>query len=524
MRPGDWRAALYLRLSKEDGGGESASIAGQRAMLRAFAREQGFSVHDEYADDGYTGTNFDRPAFRRMIGDIEAGLVNLVLVKDLSRLGRDYIRAGQYTELYFPAKGVRLVAPGDGYDSLGAGSDILPFRHVVNELYARDASRKIRGALSAKMRAGAFIGSFAPYGYQKDPSDKNHLIPDPVAATVVRIFALAGEHAPAEIAELLTGEGIPSPLARRMALHPGLYGDREPPRGWSASGVRKILTNPAYLGHTVQGRTTKVSFKGGAAVYNPRENWVAVENTHTPLVTRECWEAAGRGLRRRARPARGDFHNLFSGLAFCADCGSPMSTVGTRKKGSPASLACGAYKAGGRAACTNHFIDYNALYDLVLDALGQAAPPEEREALAEDLCEDRRYEEIGHRLRAARARLGTVEGILGALYEDRAAGRLAEEDFRPLLDRYRQEGEELRREMAALGEAAPDRDADAPPSPLAPFRKLDALTPRLLDTLVERIEVGQGQYLQEEGERVRRQPIKIILRFHAPSRTDTVVR
>ena len=191
--PEAYRAALYMRLSKDDeGAGESSSITNQRDMLTAYAGEHGYRICCEYVDDGYPGTSFDRPAFQRMLRDIEARRVNLVLTKDLSRLGRDYIQTGQYTEVYFPAKKVRYIAVNDGFDSESQYTDIAPFKHVVNEMYARDASKKIRSAFAAKMRGGSYIGNFAPYGYQKDPGDKNHLVPDGAAAAVVqKIFALA---------------------------------------------------------------------------------------------------------------------------------------------------------------------------------------------------------------------------------------------------------------------------------------------------------------------------------------------
>ena len=201
-----YTAALYMRLSKDDdGAAESASIITQRKMLRSYAAEHGYVVFDEYVDDGWSGTNFDRPDFKRMIGDIEAKKVNMVITKDLSRLGRDYITAGQYTEIYFPSKGVRYIAIHDGYDSDSPYSDIAPFKNVINEMYARDTSKKIRSAFATKMRDGAYIAAFAPYGYQKDPADKNHLVVDRQSGQVVkRIFRMAAEGAPpTEIARSL---------------------------------------------------------------------------------------------------------------------------------------------------------------------------------------------------------------------------------------------------------------------------------------------------------------------------------
>ena len=215
------RAALYLRLSRDDGAGESASIDSQRKLLLQYAKKNGFSVFDEYVDDGWSGTNFDRPAFLRMIAHIEAGLIQTVITKDLSRLGRDYITAGQYTELYFPKKGVRFIAVNDGYDSADPRMDLAPFQNVINELYARDISKKIRSAFAARMENGEFIGAFAPFGYRKDPEDRHHLLVDDWAGAVVQsIFPWLGQ-----------GEGqsrSPEFSMKGKSLHPRFTGCRGP--------------------------------------------------------------------------------------------------------------------------------------------------------------------------------------------------------------------------------------------------------------------------------------------------------
>lgn len=296
----EYRAALYMRLSREDGGkesgGESAGIESQRLLLRAFAEQQGFSVFDEYVDDGYSGTRYDRPEFERMLRDIEAGQVNLVIVKDLSRLGRNYIASGELTEIYFPERRVRLIALNDGYDSeSGREDDLAPFRHVMNEMYARDLSKKIRTALRAKILDGQYIGSFAPYGYRKRAEDRHTLEPDPpAAAVVVGIFTRAAEGwSPTRIAEDLNERGIPIPLDyRRLG-----QGERSAGRKWTASGVCKILRNQVYLGHTVQGKTAKVSLKSKKSYGRPREEWIIVEHTHEPLISPSLFAES----RRRGR-------------------------------------------------------------------------------------------------------------------------------------------------------------------------------------------------------------------------------
>ena len=297
MRDWEYRAALYMRLSREDGGAESAGIESQRLLLRAYAEEQGYEIYDEYVDDGYSGTRYDRPAFARMRADVEAGAVNLVLVKDLSRLGRNYIVTGELTEVYFPEHRVRLIAINDGYDSARGEDDMAPFRHVMNELYARDISRKIRTALRAKILDGQYIGSFAPYGYRKSRENKNRLEEDREAAqTVRRIFEMAAEGASSrQIAEALSRDGVPVPLDYRR----GVQEKSSAARPWSASGVCKILRNQVYLGHTVQGKSGKLSFKAKVSRPRPRSEWIVVPNTHPPLVSEELF---ARAAHRKKQP------------------------------------------------------------------------------------------------------------------------------------------------------------------------------------------------------------------------------
>ncbi len=286
------RAGLYMRLSKEDGRGEGSSIGGQRALLRSYADRHGFLICREYVDDGYSGTNFDRPGFIQMIADIEEGAIDAVLTKDLSRLGRNYLGSGELTEVYFPEHGVRLVAVGDDYDSERGGDDMAPFRHVMNEMYARDISKKIRSALYTKMEQGQYIGSFAPYGYRKDGDNKNRLIPDREAAEVIQnIFEWAAEgQCSAAIARQLNDRGIPVPLDYRRAR----AGKSVQGLHWTASGVCKILSNAVYLGHTVQGKNRKASFRAEKCRSRPKESWIVVEHTHEPLVSPERFEQAKR--------------------------------------------------------------------------------------------------------------------------------------------------------------------------------------------------------------------------------------
>lgn len=524
-----YTAALYMRLSKDDdGAAESASIITQRKMLRSYAAEHGYVVFDEYVDDGWSGTNFDRPDFKRMIGDIEAKKVNMVITKDLSRLGRDYITAGQYTEIYFPSKGVRYIAIHDGYDSDSPYSDIAPFKNVINEMYARDTSKKIRSAFATKMRDGAYIAAFAPYGYQKDPADKNHLVVDRQSGQVVkRIFRMAAEGAPpTEIARSLNERGIPPPAVYRCMTHDGLevsaYSKRQE---WTSATIAKMLRNVVYLGHIAQGKTTKVSFKSQLTVRNPREQWIVVENTHEALVDQETFDLARRRTMARTCEKKGTFYNLFSGIAKCADCGRNMSATGTRKKGSPANLTCGGYKLYGAEECSNHFIDYNVLYEIVQASLREqlAISREERAAVLENAQKKQPAsagrQERSKEISSIKKRLRELEGIIAKLYEDNAAGRLGDARMTKLLPKYEQEAETLEQRMAALQ----NENAAPEPSLQEAREKLDKLlrqitdvtelTPKLLFKLIDHIEIGQGHYERGEHGKVKHQTVKIFYRF-----------
>ncbi len=300
---------LYLRLSKEDEKrGESTSIETQRRILQEYARQKGFTVFDEYVDVGYTGTNLNRPAFQRMLGDVEKGKLQIILVKDLSRLGRNSGRVNLLLDEYFPEHRVRFISVGEGIDTAErsvTNSIVAPVQNLVNELYAGDISRKIHAALDIKMRQGQFIGAFAPYGYQKDPEDKNHLLIDEEAAQVVRRMfqmAAAGE-SPREIAEIFQREGILTPSQYRYERNPHLDKSREAAE-WKKGTVGKILRNEVYLGHTLQGKTMKPSFKSRVSYEKPREEWVVVEHTHKPLVDAETWQRVREQMEKRNKKGK----------------------------------------------------------------------------------------------------------------------------------------------------------------------------------------------------------------------------
>ena len=530
------RAALYIRLSKEDvGGGESASIGTQRELLTRYAGEHGLSIVDEYVDDGYSGTSFDRPAYRRMVADIERGRVNCVITKDSSRLGRNGAKLLDLLDEYFPLHGIRYISVNDGYDSAALSNGAaaaMPFMAVVNEFYARDISAKIRSSLHTKMENGAYVASFAPYGYRKDAGNKNHLVVDAAAAPVVRgIFRAAAEgRRPSEIAKGLNDRGIATPAEyRRQGL---VYrGDDAGHKAWSAAGICKMLRNEVYLGKTLQGKTQRISFKNKQAKAAPREQWYICEGTHEPLIDEETFQMARDRCVARRSPAAGGFENIFSGIARCADCGRTMSTAASRRKGAARSLICGRYKSHGADACSSHTVDYGALYEAVQQELRTliSLTPAERRVIAGGLFTDAQAQQepssAEHLLRRMRLEAEKTAAKMKRLYEDLAEGRITAAMYESVAPQYEADMSALKRNIDQAEKALQAPPAEGPTEACAAFlARLDdaagavELSRPLLHSLICRIEVEQGVYMRDaDGKKRKRQTIRIYYRFPEPA-------
>ena len=530
---GGSKTALYLRLSKDDEGVlESSSITSQRSILLEYAKAHNLTGLREYVDDGYSGTNFDRPAWQRLKRDVEQGQINCILTKDLSRLGRNSARVGDLLDEFFPAHNVRYISVIEGYDSqnITAGTamtaSVLP---VMYELYARDISNKIRSSFHAKRSAGRFIGSFAPYGYRKDPADKNHLIPDPQTAGLVQeIFCWAAQGlGPGAIADRLNTQLAATPGQYQKTGLPFRGTDSFETGGWTASTVCKLLKNQVYLGMMVQGKTEKLSFKSSRTRANPPSAWVRVPNTHTPLVSAELFgQVQARRVSRRCLPV-GGFENLFSGIAFCADCGRAMTTASKRRADAGYRLCCGGYKSRGAAACTNHFIDYPLLEQAVLDTLTEEFRRVSVPALTNALEQAARQPSVPANAESQRAladlerRAQTVRRLLRQLYEDRLSGTVSDQVFAVLAAEYQAEDAALTRSIAQARRQAEPLQAEAIPAPdalLDRFSLPTALTRPLLQAFVARIEVEQGHYtLDADGTKRKAQSIRLVFRFSAGS-------
>ena len=446
---GEWNTAGYLRLSREDGDkAESDSIANQRKLL-----EQYIETHPElylvdfYQDDGYTGTNFDRPSFRKMEADIEAGKVNCVLVKDLSRFGRDYIEMGRYLERVFPTRGVRFIAVNDHVDSRQGRYDmLLPMKNIFNTQYARDISDKVRSAIHTKQQQGEFVGAFPSYGYRKDPADRSHLLIDPAAAQVVRrIFDLFEQGwGKIKIAKRLNAEGIPSPSEYKRMLGERYHNGRKLGQTtyWTYATVHRILQNQIYAGHMEQGRSYRPTMHG-KAVQLDRPHWTVVLNTHEAIIGAEQWERVQTLLHRRTRQLSFDQNQSpFAGFLRCGDCGRAM--VKTRRAGG-IYYSCGSYQRYGPTVCTKHSISHQVLEQIVLDDLNRIiGTVQNLQALAQETGV-----EVPRGTTAGRQRLeGGLDRLYRlkkAAYEDYRDGLLRREDFL----RYQADYERQERELTA---------------------------------------------------------------------------
>ena len=374
-----FKAAIYLRLSREDGDKEeSDSIGNQRNLLKSFlAAQEDMVLADIYIDDGYTGTNFKRPDFQRMIADIEEGLINCVIVKDLSRFGRDYLETGRYIQRYFPEKKVRFIAVNDHVDSKESIYDMmLPIKNLFNEQYARDISMKVQSSFKAKQRNGEFVGAFPSYGYQRAVHDKHKLIIDPYAARIVqRIFELYLQgHGKVKIAHILNKEGVLCPTAYKRANGENYKNCNKLPSTlyWTYATIDHVLKNEMYLGHMVQGKTKRNMHC--RPEYVEEEDWIVVKNTHPEIISKETWDKVQYLLKRNTRSIDFSQHiSVFAGFLKCGDCGRAMCKKGyTDKSGRHYySFSCGTYSRSGSKYCTSHTIREDAVKEIVLDDLNK---------------------------------------------------------------------------------------------------------------------------------------------------------
>ncbi|NMA25947.1 MAG: recombinase family protein [Clostridiales bacterium] len=452
--------ALYCRLSRDDEtDGDSNSIAHQKQILEKYARDHGYTNYKVYVDDGYSGTNFNRPGFQEMLADIEAGHVSMVIVKDMSRFGRNYLEVGMYTEVMFPEKDVRFIAVNDGVDSDRGDNDFTPFRNIINEWYAKDTSKKVRAVFKAKGMSGQRLGTHIPYGYLKGEDGK--LVEDVETSPVVRlIFQLAAEgNGPCRIARMLREREIitPSTLAFRRHGSTAFY-DPDHPYHWRESTIINILKRKEYLGHTVNFKTTKKSFKCKKTVHNPEDKQMVFENTHKALIDRETWDIVQKNREQRKRPTRMGDMGMFSGLVYCADCGNRLvlNRTQTWERGKD-NYVCGTYKRR-VGKCTAHYIREIVLEKLVLENLQKviAYVHDYENDFVQQVTYNMLAEQAERETQAKRQleqqtrRITEIDGIIKRLYEDNIIGKLSDERFAKMSADYEQEQRTLKSSTAEL--------------------------------------------------------------------------
>ena len=440
-------AAIYLRLSSDDGDkAESDSIRNQRSLLQDFvSKHSELSLIEEYVDDGYSGANFERPAFQRMMEDVRNHKINCIIVKDLSRLGRNYIETGRYLEKIFPVLGVRFIAVNDHYDSADTKNDadqiIVPFKNLINDAYCRDISMKIRSQLEIKRKKGEFTGSYASYGYAKDPVDKNHLVIDEYAAEIVRfIFNMKMDGYSADrIAMKLNEMGVLTPMEYKRSCGFNYtcgfrsYKDAK----WCATSVLRILKNELYVGTMVQGKTRKINYKVKVCMDVRPEDWVRVEGTHEPIVSREIFECVQNLMKLDTRTSpEEEMIYIFSGLLRCGDCGQNMVRRVVKKKGKQYRYYhCSTYK--NKEGCTSHNISDAKLQKVVLEAIQkQIALLVQADAIMAQI-ENIPQQQFGVKLldsqiRTLNAEVQKYKDLRNNLYQDMVDGIITREEYRDI--------------------------------------------------------------------------------------------
>lgn len=515
-----YNVGIYVRLSQEDmRAGESLSIENQKLILTKYVKEQGWNTYEIYVDDGFSGTDFNRPAVTHLLEDAKTGKINLIIVKDLSRFGRNYIQVGQYIDYIFPTYNIRFIALSDNVDTANkdtSAMDMMPIVNLFNEWHAASTSKKIKAVIEANCRAGKYRATAAPYGYIKG-DDEMHLpvVDEPAASVVRRIFKMRSQGiSPRHIADTLNEEKIPIPSDYYYARL-GKPNPRRTSHLWCTERITTICKNPTYLGHLVQMRTTTVSYKNHKVVKRPEEEMVIIKNTHEPLVSQEIWDKVReieKSVSQGKKTKKGETMPL-SGLMFCADCGEKMrlcmnnTTNGSKKKPRKYvrhNYQCGAYSRFGKFYCTSHYIKMKDINALVLaDIRSMAALVLENEDAARKQFLARKEQINAHqtaeeqkRLCDGKYRLAELEKLIPSIYEDKVLGKIPEDVCVNLLEKYQaeqktlsEEVEQLEAKMNAIKQDA--NDVDEFIKRLKKYTDVQELTREMCLELIEYITVDE---------------------------------
>ena len=507
-------AGGYLRLSDDDAqDGTSVSIETQSKIVKDYCLKHGFLLYDTYPDDGYTGTNFNRPNFKRLMEDAENGKINTIIVKDLSRFGRNYVQVGMYISEILPEMGIRFIAIGDNVDTGEDNVDydlMVPIKNVFNEYYPADCSRKVRQAFITKASNGEFIGSQAPYGYRKSSEDKHVLEIDeetgPIVIDIFRMIAYLG-YGYNKVARVLRERKIIKPAAYQAKIaHREFKGD---PYDWNEATILKIVNNETYLGKLISGKRRKLSFKSKRVINQPEEKWIVIENVHPALISQELWDDAHKALSSRKRENHSGFDNIFAGLLKCDKCGYALSiaTPGYEK----GFYMCNTYRKKGPSRCSKHYIKYNEIYEavlrdiqevtsiiynneetfvkMVIDKVGESA-----------ILEQKR---IAKEISDLEQRIADLDVRFERMYDDRLNGMLSDSRFKDMSAKCEEEQDRARDKIAELREWLASHKADeenarllvSKVKELSVIKELDReILNRLVDSIIigDRIKTSEG--------------------------------
>ena len=526
-----YNTALYMRLSRDDENyGDSVSIETQRTILQQYAKEQGLHVVGEYVDDGWSGTNFERPDFQRMMDDVEAGKVNCIVTKDLSRFGREHVMMDYYLEFLFPEKRVRYIAVAENEDTEKGLSDFVPFKNLFNEWFAKDTSRKVKAAFKAKFATGQRIGAYAPIGYRKHPEIKNKLIIDEETRWIVeKIFDLAihGRGA-ASITRILIEEKVPTPgfiNFQRDGTFANIYAGapEEKSYAWTIAQVKSIMKDETYIGHTIHYRETNISFKNKRRVRKPQSEWVRVENTQEPIISEQVFRQVQEQIANRRRKCKDGTTQIFSGLVKCADCGWSMAYGMNKQNKKPYGYYHCSKNGQGLHQCSMHYIRYDVLYTYILARVqywSQQAQQDGDKLLqrllnASDKERNTAKKKQTAELKKATKRKAEVDNLFAKMYEDWSVGRITEYNFNMLSEKYQAEQHELDekiQELQAELDAAVQTAVDAEKwiELMKKYVNPTQLTAELLNALIEKILIHEA-VKHEDG--TREQEVEIFYRF-----------
>lgn len=505
-----YNAALYMRLSRDDTNyGDSVSIESQRMILRKYAEDHHLQVYDEYVDDGWSGTNFDRPDFQRMMQDVNDGKVNCIITKDLSRFGREHVVMDYYLEFVFPEKHVRYIAVSENEDTEQGLSDFVPFKNLFNEWHAKETSRKAKAAFKAKFAAGEYICAHAPLGYKRHPEIKNKIVVDDETKWIVeKIFDLALQgKGPVAISRILYQEKIPTPAwinYQKYGTFAHVFEGAEEDKKyiWHITQIKNMLKNEIYIGNCIHNRSSSVSYKNQKIEKKPQEEWFRVENTHEAIISKEDFQQVQEFIDRRRRSQKSGETQIFAGLLKCSDCDKPL---GLNHHHDFTYYVCNTYRRG-LYKCTPHYIRYSVLYSYILSRLqfwSHQVQTDEKKILQQLLqSDDKKCEAEKKRqhkeLQKAEKRKIEVDRIFAKLYEDWAAERITEYNFSLLSKKCQEEQLELDEKIHQLRESGKlmDQNIDNAEKWISLMKKYhnpQELTAEMLNELIEKIVVHNGR-------------------------------